>query len=121
MNTSNDRRAPQRLLNGAHVQVQACALATDAGGGQHGDAFSHWRQGHLDARVIWRRQLRLQDGTSVLLAAWQIPHSPRWEWEAIDPLQDRHLSGGSCESSLAAMRAADAWPALCRVEIAVLA
>ncbi|PPU67357.1 hypothetical protein [Xanthomonas pisi] len=121
MNTSNDNRALHRPLNEEHANVQVCAFARDAGGGRHGDALSHWRQGHLDAHVIWRRQLTLQDGMSVLLAAWQMPHSPRWEWEAIDLLQDRHLSGGNCESSLAAMRAADAWPALRRGEVAVLA
>ncbi|PPT54344.1 hypothetical protein ACCQ14_15110 [Xanthomonas sp. NCPPB 2865] len=121
MNTSIDSHDLHRSINDEHANVHACAYAGDADAKPYDDALSHWRQARLDTRVIWRRQLMLQGGMSVLLAAWQMPHSLRWEWEAIDLLQDRHLCGGNCDSSLAAMRAADAWPALCGDEVAVLA
>ncbi|WP_227024004.1 hypothetical protein [Xanthomonas arboricola] len=121
MNTSNDSYDLRHPINDEHANVHACAYAADADAKPYDDALSHWQQAHLDTRVIWRRQLTLQGGMSVLLAAWQMPHSLRWEWEAIDLRQDRHLCGGNCDSSLAAMRAADAWPALCGDEVAVLA
>ncbi|WP_448121839.1 hypothetical protein [Xanthomonas arboricola] len=121
MNTSIDSHDLHRSINDEHANVHACAYAGAADAKPYDDAFSHWQQAPLDTRVIWRRQLMLQDGMSVLLAAWQMPRSPRWEWEAIDLRQDRHLCGGNCDSSLAAMRAADAWPALCGDEVAVLA
>ncbi|WP_445328651.1 hypothetical protein [Xanthomonas arboricola] len=121
VNTINDSHDLHRPINDEHANVHACAHAGAADAKPYDDALSHWRQARLDTRVIWRRQLTLQDGISVLLAAWQMPHSMRWEWEAIDLRQDRHLCGGNCDSSLAAMRAADAWPALCGDEVAVLA
>ncbi|MEB1609164.1 hypothetical protein VDQ74_04555 [Xanthomonas campestris pv. campestris] len=108
LNTSIDRHGLHHPINDEHANLHARAFARDAGGDRHDDALSHWRRAHLNARVIWRRQLTLQDGMPVLLEAWQMPHSLRWEWEAVDLPQDRQLSGGNCDWSLAAMRAADA-------------